>query len=46
MTDQSQIYEKLRCPKCERRLEKPLELKCQHIICRDCLESKAKIFDD
>jgi hypothetical protein len=45
MTDESHIYQILRCPKCERRLNKPLELKCKHIICRDCLESKKDIFN-
>lgn len=40
MDDFSQIYKTLRCPKCERRLNKPFELKCNHVICQECLESK------
>ncbi|CAF3376015.1 unnamed protein product [Rotaria socialis] len=39
MDNQSQIFQKFRCLKCERRLNKPLELRCNHFICRDCLET-------
>ncbi|CAF2758274.1 unnamed protein product [Rotaria sp. Silwood2] len=39
MDSPSQIYQSLRCQKCERRLKNPLELKCKHVICRDCLET-------
>ena len=40
MEDESGIYEKIRCPKCEHRLNKPMVLKCQHLVCQSCLESK------
>lgn len=39
MNSESQIYQNLRCSKCERRLNKPLELNCAHMVCRGCLES-------
>ncbi|CAF1045185.1 unnamed protein product [Rotaria sordida] len=39
MDNLSQIYQSIRCQKCERRLKNPLELKCRHVICRDCLET-------
>ncbi|CAF1411589.1 unnamed protein product [Rotaria sp. Silwood1] len=39
METSHQIYQSLRCQKCERRLKNPLELKCKHVICRDCLET-------
>ncbi|CAF0876492.1 unnamed protein product [Adineta steineri] len=38
MDDESNIFLRIRCPKCERRLNKPHELKCKHLVCRDCLE--------
>jgi hypothetical protein len=45
MDDESELYLKLRCSKCEHRLNKPLELKCKHYICRECLESKIDIIN-
>ncbi|UJR31193.1 hypothetical protein I4U23_018699 [Adineta vaga] len=39
MNDSSAFYAIIQCRKCERRLNKPLELKCGHLICRDCLET-------
>ncbi len=45
MDNPLQLYQSIRCPKCQHRLNKPLELKCKHILCRDCLESNAAIFN-